>query len=187
MNKTLIIYLFLIMGLVSCQSKTSNTTKSDETQDAPTKTEETADTGSDELRIFDSFEELAPLFQTQSDSLYIVNFWATWCKPCVAELPYFMQLAEEYKDSEIKFLYVSLDFKKQIDTKLKPFIEAGKIKGDVVVITDADFNSWIDKVSPEWTGSIPATLVFDRNKRGFYEQSFEYEELKEVVEAYLKG
>lgn len=179
--KHVFIILLSLSCLVSCQTNADKTTTVEETKEETVTTEGHAG----DLKIYSSFADLEPRFQTNSDTVYVVNFWATWCKPCVAELPYFMDLAEAYKTEKVKFLYVSLDFKKQIDTKLKPFLEAGKLKGEVVVITDANSNEWIDKVSKEWQGSIPATLIFNKDKRNFFEQSFHYEELEAELKKYL--
>jgi len=129
-----------------------------------------------------NFSELEPILYSKSDTTYVVNFWATWCKPCVAELPSFEAYHEKNKQSKVKVILVSLDFPKQIEKKLVPFINDRKLEPDVVVLNDPDANSWIDKVSTEWSGSIPATIVFKGDKRGFFEQSFEsLEELEEVV------
>ncbi len=89
----------------------------------------------------------------------LVDFWATWCKPCVKELPYFEALHENFKGEKIKVILVSLDFKKDVETKLIPFVEEHKLKSDVVALTDHKYNEWIDKVDPEWGGAIPVTVV----------------------------
>ena len=177
MIKHIITLLLLGILVFSCKSKQAETnTKEIETVVQP---EEIP------LKIYDNFSMLEPRLQTQSDTTYIVNFWATWCKPCVAELPHFMDVADTYKDEKVKLLYVSLDFKKQIDSKLRPFLAEGKLKGEVVAITDHDFNGWIDKVSPSWQGSIPATLIFNKDKREFFESSFTYKELEKELKKYL--
>ncbi len=140
---------------------------------------------SEKLKTYDDFSRLESRLTTLSDSVYIVNFWATWCKPCVAELPYFFEVEKKYADKKVKLLLVSLDFKKQIESKLKPFLDKREINTEVVVLSDPDSNTWIDKVSPEWSGAIPATLVFNKDKKDFYEQSFELEELEEVLKGYF--
>jgi thiol-disulfide isomerase/thioredoxin len=178
MIKHIIIFFLLGTLFFSCKSNQEKTDS--QTVEMSTTSEQMP------LKIYESFSALEPRLQTQSDTTYIVNFWATWCKPCVAELPHFMDLADTYKNQKIKLLYVSLDFKKQIDSKLRPFLEAGKLKGEVVVITDHDFNAWIDKVSPSWQGSIPATLIFNKDKREFFEESFTYKELEKELTKYLK-
>ena len=135
-----------------------------------------------------NFEELAPLLQQNNDTTYIVNFWATWCAPCVKELPYFEALHEDFKNEKIKVLLVSLDFKKQIESKLIPFINNKTLKSEVVVLYDPDSNSWIDKISTKWSGALPATLIFRGEKRDFFEQTFhKQEELNSIIKPYLNS
>ena len=133
-----------------------------------------------------TFEQLKPFLTTQSDSVFIINFWATWCAPCVAELPYFEKLSSELNGKKAKVILVSLDFKSQIQTKLIPFLKKKKLASEVVVLIESNPNNWIPKVNEEWSGSIPATLIFDKNKRQFYEESFEkYDDLKHILSSFI--
>ncbi len=133
-----------------------------------------------------TFEQLKPYLSTQSDSVFIINFWATWCAPCVAELPYFEKLTAELKGKKAKVILVSLDFKSQIQTKLLPFLKKKKLQSEVIVLVESNPNAWIPQVDNEWSGSIPASLIFDKNKRSFYEQNFEkYEDLIEVIKPFI--
>jgi thiol-disulfide isomerase/thioredoxin len=132
---------------------------------------------------FNGFE---PYLHKQNDTTYIINFWATWCVPCVKELPAFEELNEKYSNEKVKVLLVSLDFVKHYDTKLLPFIEERKIKSEVILLNDPRSNLWIDKVSPDWSGAIPATLIYKGKKRKFYEQSFSFESLEKELLKYLK-
>jgi thiol-disulfide isomerase/thioredoxin len=128
------------------------------------------------------FERLDDLKEIKNnDTLYVINFWATWCVPCVEELPYFQQLYANYKDQKVKLILVSLDFDRDLSKKVIPFVEKREIKADVWVLTNYMRNmEWIDKVSPEWGGSIPATLMYQPKKKvyAFKESTFEYEELE---------
>ena len=132
-----------------------------------------------------NFDELEPLLNKKEDKIYVVNFWATWCAPCVKELPYFEALNEDYKSKNIEVLLVSLDFPKQYETRLKPFIAEHKLKSEIVVLNDVDSNTWIPKVDKEWSGAIPATIIYNKSKRAFYEKSFNLEELKTEVNKFL--
>ena len=133
--------------------------------------------------VYDSFDAIAPLFdQTQDGRTYVINFWATWCKPCVEEMPYFERLATESgPDTEV--IAVSLDFKKDISTKLRKFVAANPGLPPVVALTDADYNSWIDRVDTEWGGAIPVTVIYNGERRAFHNEKYEsYEELLAAVE-----
>ena len=98
-------------------------------------------------------------------------------------MPYFEKLGEEYKDDNVKVLLVSLDMPKMVESKLLPFIKEKDIKSEVVLLRDPDANSWISKVSPEWSGAIPATVIYKKDKKSFYEQSFNYEQLVTALDS----
>jgi len=135
---------------------------------------------SQDVKVVD-FKGLESVLNLRNDTTYVVNFWATWCIPCIKELPYFQKIDSKYKDENVKVLLVSLDFLKHIDTRLRPFIEKHEIIADVMLLNDPDSNSWIDKVSPDWSGALPATVIYNRNFRAFYEKSFTYEELQSII------
>ncbi len=140
-----------------------------------------------EVPVLD-FEALAPLLSRDNDTTYIVNFWATWCKPCVAELPYFEELHAKYAGSKVKVLLVSLDFKRQLDSKVIPFLEKNKIRSQVLLLDARDPNEWIDRVDPSWSGAIPATLFYRGKQRVFIEDSFEdLHSLESIVQPLLKS
>ncbi|HZK09036.1 MAG TPA: TlpA disulfide reductase family protein [Bacteroidales bacterium] len=139
----------------------------------------------EQVPVYD-FEGLHPLLQKQNDTTYFINFWATWCKPCVAELPAFEYLNVKYHDQKVKVLLVSLDFIKNYESRLLPFIKDKKIQSQVVLLNDPRSNEWIDRVSPQWSGAIPATLVYRNNQRMFYERSFTAGELEAEVQKFIK-
>lgn len=128
-----------------------------------------------------NFEGLKPRLHHQNDTTYVVNFWATWCKPCIKEMPAFQKLNRQFADRPFKLLLVSLDFPSQIDSRLKPYLRENDIRAEVVVLDDPDSNSWISRVSEQWSGALPGTLIYKRNSRQFYEKTFEYHELEKLV------
>lgn len=133
-----------------------------------------------------NYDELEYIFQSKSDTTYVINFWATWCKPCVAELPYFEEIHTAYPDEKIKVILVSLDFPKQYETKLIPFLEEHKLKSEVILLDDPKMNVWIDKVDPSWSGAIPATVFYKADKREFHEANFvSFDELDKIIKPYL--
>ncbi|HUH27873.1 TlpA disulfide reductase family protein [Gelidibacter sp.] len=136
------------------------------------------------LEIYD-FEGLKPFLKTNTDKTYVINFWATWCAPCIKELPYFEDLNATYKNKNVEVILVSLDFPKKYDSHVKPFIKKHNLKSKVVALDDNDSNTWIPAIDPDWSGAIPATLIFNREKRQFYERTFTYEELEKEVKQFL--
>lgn len=134
------------------------------------------------------YEGLEDYLKQFKDETLVVNFWATWCMPCVKELPYFEQLTETYKEQDVRVVLVSLDFSNQIERRLRPFLEKHQLKSEVIVLDDPDANVWIRKVSPEWSGSIPATLIRSDGQEAFYEKSFRsFEELDQIIQPFLKS
>ncbi|MTB52819.1 TlpA disulfide reductase family protein [Lewinella sp. W8] len=129
--------------------------------------------------VYETYDEIDALLRQEDGRTYVINFWATWCAPCVAEMPYFEQLADE-TDTEV--IMVSLDFRRDIRTKLKTFVEKRELDLPVVALADSDYNSFIDRVSPEWSGAIPATVIYRNADRKFHGEKFaSYEELRDAV------
>ena len=132
-----------------------------------------------------SFDMLKPRLSTNSDSVYVVNFWATWCVPCVKELPEFEKLNEVYADMKVKVLLVSLDNPRHMDSRLMPFIEQHNLRSEIVLLDDPRSNRWIPEVDESWSGAIPATVFFTKDSRSFYEKAFTYEELENIIKSKL--
>jgi thiol-disulfide isomerase/thioredoxin len=139
------------------------------------------DTREDNAVMVVNFEQLQPLLQKENDTVYLINFWATWCAPCLNEIPYFEQLGEKYRDKKMKIVMVSLDFPDQLQTRLIPFIEKEKMKNEVILLDDPRSNRWIPLVDQEWTGAIPATLIYGNGFRKFYQKEFSFGELEEII------
>jgi thiol-disulfide isomerase/thioredoxin len=122
------------------------------------------------------------------DTLYIINFWATWCAPCVAELPEFNKLYNRYAGMPVKILLVSLDFKESYPDKLARFIERKKLKPQVAWMSDTDPNTFIPKIDNSWQGSIPATVIVAPGKqfKKFIEGSITAREVAQIADGVLK-
>ena len=123
--------------------------------------------------------------KNNSDTTYILNFWATWCAPCVKELPYFDSINTVYKNRNVKVILISMDFKEDLNSKLLPFISKKNIKSEVCLLDEMNGNYFIPKVAEQWSGAIPATLIVN-NKYGvrhFFEKSLTYEFLKSEIDS----
>lgn len=130
-----------------------------------------------------TLEQMEERFKTGGDTTYVVNFWATWCGPCVKELPYFEKLQHDYREQPVKVLLVSLDFRSKLEEKVKPFVKEKDLQSEVFLLNESNQQEYIDAISPDWSGAIPATLFVNNGKqvRTFREQEFTYDELQELV------
>lgn len=132
-----------------------------------------------------NYQELEPLLSKDDEKTYVINFWATWCAPCIKELPAFEKLRANYNEKNVEVILVSLDFPNQIESKLVPFVKKNKLKSQVILLNDPDQDTWIPKISKRWSGAIPATLMYNSKKRAFYERSFEFDELETELKKFL--
>lgn len=129
-----------------------------------------------------NLNQLESRINNNSDTVYVVNFWATWCGPCVKELPNFEQLGSKYKSKPLKVLLVSLDFKSRLNTVVNPFVKKNNLKSELYLLDEKSEQDYIDKISKSWSGSLPATLIINNKTktRNFYEQEFTFEALEKV-------
>lgn len=127
-------------------------------------------------------DELERLLLRETDTIYVINFWATWCSPCVAEIGHFEELHKSVADRKLQVILINLDFPRQIDERVKPFITENKLTAKVLNMQDLDYNRWIPLVDSSWTGAIPATLIFTKDKRRFIGTELGRDELFEAVD-----
>lgn len=107
--------------------------------------------------------------KSTDDTIFVINFWATWCKPCVEEMPIIANIPTTYKNKPVKVLLASLDFPNQIESKLIPFLKENYIYNEVMVLDQSNPNKWIPEVSKDWSGAIPACWFVYQNKELFHE------------------
>lgn len=128
------------------------------------------------------YNSLEPLLNQKEDKVYVVNFWATWCAPCIKELPYFEKLNAR---PNVEVLLVSLDFPQHKEKRLLPFVTKHQLQSKVVHLNDTRENYWINAISKDWSGALPATIIYTQERREFYEGEFSEVELIKTVESFL--
>ncbi|SKB68863.1 TlpA disulfide reductase family protein [Alkalitalea saponilacus] len=125
--------------------------------------------------------QLLKRIETPSDTIYVVNFWATWCLPCVKEIPEFNRIEKSYQGQPVQVIMASLDFPNQKESRVLPFLENHTVTHDVILTVTPRGGEWISRVDNAWTGAIPATLIINRDRRSFYEGEINYERLMEMI------
>lgn len=132
--------------------------------------------------VYREFKEVEELFKQRNDTTYVINFWATWCAPCVEELPLFERLAEEYQGKPLKIVLLSLDLARDVEGKLVDFIETNEISSSVVVLLDQKLLEWKGKVDKRWGGQVPMTIIYRRDLKIIAREQFAtYFDLEEKV------
>jgi thiol-disulfide isomerase/thioredoxin len=131
-------------------------------------------------------KELA-VYASGSDSVLVINFWATFCKPCVEEIPYLLKICKKYKGQKVKLLLVSLDAPAEFPAKIRAFVKKKKFTATNYWLAETDADYFCPQIDKKWSGSIPATLIVNKakNYRGFFEQPFKEAEFESVLKTAL--
>jgi thiol-disulfide isomerase/thioredoxin len=121
----------------------------------------------------------------KNDTLYVVNFWATWCAPCVKELPAFQTMYTKFAPQKVKMIFVSLNSIKDNAT-VEKFAKQHDLKPEVLLLDAGNPNVWINKVDTTWSGTIPATAMYRMGKKVyFHEGDFTEDQLKNIIQLKL--
>jgi len=116
---------------------------------------------------------IVPLAQLQNrvtqnnDTLYVVNFWATWCKPCVEEMPYFEEAQKQFESQKVKMIFASLNSVKELNSVQK-FVAQKNIQSETLILQACNPNVWINQIDSSWSGALPATIFYKNGKKVFF-------------------
>ncbi len=127
------------------------------------------------------------LIANHQHDLLVVNFWATWCVPCVIEIPHFVKASETFKERRVQFVGVSLDFLDERKARVEPFLKEHKVPYPNFIL-NADQNTFLKSFPEDWTGALPATFLYDRHGTLLAHtlKAMTGEELDQLIEANLK-
>lgn len=124
----------------------------------------------------------------KADHPLIINFWATWCQPCIAEIPYLQQAAQQYKDSGLELIMVSLDFPEAFPKDITAFIKSKNLNGTFFWLDETNADHFCPVIDKAWQGGIPATLFLNtkNNYRKFFERKITPDELGTTLREMLQ-
>lgn len=127
--------------------------------------------------------DITAYIQNAPGEVAVINMWATFCKPCIEEIPDMIQLKHQWGD-KLSLILVSLDLKGMYPVKLKRFIEKRGYDVPVVWLNETNADYFCPLLDPSWSGSIPATLIINTKTgyRKFYEEPLSRSEFQKAVE-----
>ena len=124
-----------------------------------------------------TIDQLNSRIQQGGDTVFVINFWATWCGPCVKELVHFEKLNNRFATEKSKVILVNVDFKSKLKNAVIPFVKKKKLRTEVFLLDEKNQQEYINRVDPGWSGAIPATLMIKGKNRKFFEDEFDYQKL----------
>jgi len=129
-------------------------------------------------------KEVQSLMTEKSDKIQVLNFWATWCGPCIKELPLIEKIGQERSDIRVTLISLDMDLDENPE-KVYKFVERKGLKSKVLILDESDPNSWIDKIDKDWSGSLPATIVINTisGKRAFVGRELKEGDLETLIES----
>lgn len=125
---------------------------------------------------------LQKVIQAPGTEVRVINFWATWCGPCVKELPLLEKLGQERTDVKVTLVSLDLDLDPNPE-KVHKFVQRKKIKSSVLILDAGSGNEWIDKVDKRWSGALPATLIVNSKtgKSTLFERELHEGDLEKLI------
>lgn len=132
-------------------------------------------------------EELVSYIKSSEHPL-IINFWATWCAPCVEEIPWFQKALKVNDSSNIELVLVSLDFPESYEKKVIAFAQKNKLDAKLLWLDETNADHFCPQIDSNWFGTIPVTL-FINNRTGyrkFYDDQVPEKELTTIIDEMLK-
>lgn len=134
-----------------------------------------------------SQKELSEIISKNNDTLYITNFFATWCGPCMMEIPHFKKKIEEFKGKPVKFTFVNIYNKPQWDTAVLDFAAQSGLANKIVLLDDSKLNASFFDAFTSWKGSnIPFTFFRQGNKTDETIGGMPEEVLNEKINNFIK-
>ncbi|SEW38784.1 redoxin family protein [Chitinophaga arvensicola] len=112
------------------------------------------------------------LLKNNSSNLRLINIWATWCVPCVAEFPEFIILGQTFSQRDFEFVSISADDPERKD-KVLQFLDKQHATGKNYLFSGTDKYQLMEAVDPKWQGALPYTVLVEPGGKIVYAQQGE--------------
>ncbi len=131
-------------------------------------------------------DEIESLFLSHKQGLTIINLWATWCSPCVAELPYFGNIYKRYPKEQVHLYLLNIEGKEAEEKKLKPFLKKNPLPCPVYLLEDGTPTDLEKVLKTEISGALPTTLIYNSNGKLIkkIENPITEEEIEKILNKY---
>ncbi|KMQ61535.1 redoxin [Chryseobacterium angstadtii] len=185
--KKIILSTLILTALYSCK-KESQQTGDSSASDSLSVTENTAPENEASLSKELSPENVGKYLAQKNDTLYVTNFFATWCGPCMREIPHFKKKMEELKDKPVKFTFINLDDKSEWNSSVKKFAQENNLAPNIILLDGQKLDqTFFTSNFKQWDGgSIPFTYLRKGDKTDEYLGMMTEDVLNSKVEAFLK-
>ncbi|MES2520295.1 MAG: redoxin domain-containing protein [Bacteroidota bacterium] len=114
-------------------------------------------------------EGIKKLLKNDSGKLRLVNVWATWCGPCVAEIPDFLNINRMYRNRDFELITISADKPDKKDKALATLKRLQASSKNYIFNSD-DVYKLIELIDPKWQGALPYTLLIEPNGKVVYQK-----------------
>lgn len=186
--KKIILSTLILTVLYSCKKETAKTEDNTSVTDSTAVTQNTPDQAATYIPKELSPENVGQQLAKNNDTLYVTNFFATWCGPCMKEIPSFKNKMQELKDKPVKFTFINLDDKADWDTAVKDFVVENDLGANVILLDGQKLDpNFFSKNFKQWDGgSIPFTFMRKGDKTDEFLGMMTEEALNSKIDAFLK-
>lgn len=185
--KKIILSTLVITALYSCK-KDGQKTEGTATADSLSAVQNPNTGSRSNIPVEVSPEDLSKYLAKNNDTLYVTNFFATWCGPCMREIPSFKDKMEQLKDKPVKFTFVNLDERTEWNTSVKDFATENNLGGNIILLDGQKLNQdFFTNNFKQWDGgSIPFTLMRKGDKADEYLGMMTEDVLDSKINSFLK-